>query len=133
MNGTTNFKIGPLKADNETIEFAKMALEEMAPLEAGYFLRDLGKNFPVTMNALKIARENLGIITRTITNKSAMIEIGTCPKPAGAGFTPEQVKKAQKLEIVECMKHSKRPYRLYCLRGELNRLLFQTRVWGQNV
>lgn len=121
------------KADQDIVELAEAALLEMAPLEAGYFLRDLNVNFPVTMDAINRAKENMGIMTRVVTNSSAMIEIGTCPQPAGAGFTEEQVKKAEKLEIIKCLKHTQKPFTRYCLRGEHNKLLAQTRVQGQNV
>ena len=122
----------PRKAEPQIILLAEEAMLEMAPLEAGYFLRDLDINFPVTIDALNHARSNMGLTSRVITDESAMIEIGTCPKPAGAGFTAKQVKEAKKLEIVECMKHTSRPFRMYCLRGDLNKLLYQTRVEGQN-
>ena len=34
-------------------------MKEMPRLEAGLFLRDIGLNFPVTMDALKYAKEKL--------------------------------------------------------------------------
>ena len=108
----------PKEAEPDAIELAKEALCEMAPLEAGYFLRDLGLNFPVTMDALKHAKKDMGIITRTVTNKTAMKEM--CPS-----FTQEQINKSTKLEIVHCLSFTH-----YCLRENLNKLITQAKVLG---
>lgn len=47
----------PRTADDELICLAVDLLKEMKELEVGYYIRDLGYNFPVTMDALKKAKE----------------------------------------------------------------------------
>jgi hypothetical protein len=50
----------PRKADREAVDMAKMLLQEgMTPLDTGHELRDVGYNFPVTMDAIKRAKEEL--------------------------------------------------------------------------
>lgn len=114
-----NLEIGPLKASDDIVNLAEAALLEMAPLEAGFFLRDLNMNLPVTMDAISRAKERMGILVRSFTNKATILEIGT-----KAGFTEEQITEAAKLEIIECKRNPTR----YCLRGKFNKLLFETKV-----
>jgi len=114
------------KAEPDIIELTKEALCEMAPLEAGYLLRDLGLNFPTTMDALRHAKKGMGMAIRTIISKPAIKDM--C---LSVGFTQEQVNKSTKLEVIRCLGYVPDPFVRYCLRGDLNKLVTQTRV-GQN-
>lgn len=116
-----NLTIRQLKADQEDIDIAEQLLTEMAPLEAGYFMRDLGYSFPVTMDSLKKASEKLNIIRKVITSKRDMIDIGSCPKPAGPGFIKEDIEKSTKLEIIDV--YDKKKSVRYCLRNNAGELI----------
>lgn len=121
-------------AEQHEIDIAELALlEGMAPLEAGFVLRDLGLNFPTTMDALRHAEKKLGILRRSITHKPVILEIGGCPKPAGAGFNTEEIDKAEKMEIVDFCTNSISPYRMFYLRDKDNKIISASRVNGSNI
>jgi len=109
-------KSPPTKATLDIVEMAKEALKEMPPLEAGYFMRDLGCNFPVTMDAVRKAKKILGISTRTLTARPSIIEIGSA-----SGFPRAICQKARKLEIIQNNKQQR-----CVLRGNFNKILAQT-------
>jgi hypothetical protein len=41
-----------LTATDELVVFTRELLKEMVPLDAGWYLRELGYNFPTTMDAI---------------------------------------------------------------------------------
>jgi len=109
-------KSPPTKATSDLVDMAKEALKEMPPLEAGRFLRDLGCNFPVTMDAVRKAQKILGISTRILTARPSIIEIGSA-----SGFPRSLCQKAKKLEIIQNSKQQR-----CVLRGDFNKILAQT-------
>lgn len=133
MKHSINLETGPRKSDDQGVKLVKALLLEMAPKEAGLFLRDVGYNFPCTMDAVNTARREMNIRTRMITDKHLIYEIGTCGKPGGAGFDSSDVDKADKLEIIELMRHTETPHIRYCLRDKFGELIAETTVIGQNV
>ena len=106
---------------SELIGLAEQALYEMAPLEAGYFLRDLGLDFPTTMSVLGDAKKNTRTITRTVKSKNVIKKM--------IGVTSEQIEEAEKLEIIEYMEQEK-SYTRFCLRGQFNKIIAQTKARG---
>lgn len=122
-----------LKAEPFEIEITELALKEMAPLEAGFTLRDLGLNFPTTMDALYIAGKKMGILRKSLAYQPTIKEIGGCPRPGGAGFSEEQLSKAKKLEIVDYLTGTTNPYTIFYLRGNDNKVIATSRVDKSNI
>jgi hypothetical protein len=132
MEGNLIGKLPPRTANKDEIDMAEQALLEMPRLVAGFFLRDLGCNLPVTMDAIAKAEHNMGILRRSIVNKREIIDFGSCPKPNGPGFSNEDLSKAQKMEVVDYGTNTASPYTIYYLLVE-NKMIAQSRVDRQNI
>ena len=102
-------------ADEELIEFSMEVLREHAPLEAGYFLREMGYNLPIALDAIKKASERIGLKRNVYI--SSMVQ-----RAMSYGFDASHIEMADKLEIVDL-----EGLRIISLRNRFNTVISQKR------